>query len=274
MKVGVLYISKVFKRKEALFAMAHIEQGIHENSKTYRSFDPLTVCQRQLDGEPCLYCYVQAGRDNNFCAKDIIRVPIKYVDYIKEQMTDYVVDKLNGLGGIRMFSYSDYFSCLDGSIGRFLDDCLDRGLNAKAITKEEDFIDEWHSHPALNMIHVSVDFLYDVDCDSSPISLTKAKSLRDKYDKVCIRGVFLNNDALDKHSEDVDIITLNHALFNSPDQVESHLFSKEERRQVTEDNFGKVCASGPSGKCKDCPTKCGTSAADISYDDWHVQMQE
>lgn len=237
--------------------MPHIAEGIHKNTKTYRSFDPVTVCKRQEDGEPCLYCYVQAGRDTGFCAKKVVRDPFEYEGFVSDRMTDAHIEKLNKLGGIRMFSYGDYFPSLDDAIQKFLDDCLEEGLDVKAITKEPEFIEKFHDHEALKMIHVSVDFLTDVECNSGPISLEEAHELSTKYDKVLIRGVFLNNSYIDKHAEDVDIITLNHAIFNSPDELDVHLFTKEERRELGQDYAGKVCASGPSGKCKDCPVKCG-----------------
>lgn len=236
--------------------MAHLGGGLHRNSKTLYSFDTTTKCRRKREGRPCHYCYVNVGRDRNWNSKKVFE-HTPYNGFV-QTLARSMIQKLNALGGIRMFSYADYIPDHDEDVSLFLDDCSDVGLHAKAITKETDFISKYASHDAIMTIHVSVDSL-PTGKYGSPISLAQAKDLRYKYPRVLTRAVVLDHEDLEEFGEDkhVDILTLNHEVLPSCEGRSFHLFSRKEVKQAGRDYPGRVCASGPKGKCPDCPVRCG-----------------
>jgi hypothetical protein len=131
-----------------------------KNEKTYYTVDFTTNCPKRQAGHPCPYCYVEAKRDIGFHAKKIID-SIEYNDEI-ENLTQEKIDKLNSLGGVRLFSFGDYMPEQDDDIYQFLCDCRAVGLYVKVITKQLSFIDKFYDEfeDVFSTIHISVDNIH------------------------------------------------------------------------------------------------------------------
>ena len=235
--------------------MPHLGGGLHRNTKTGLSVDFSTVCRRMLADTPCVYCYVHRARENGFCGKEVIK-EVHYNGFVSDLSEEQISD-MNSLGGIRMFAYGDYFEKFDSDYQKFLDDAESRGLCVKAVTKETDFVDKFADHDALTTTHLSVDNLKGSVEGRSPVTHEEASVYRASKDGVQIRAVVLDYDDLEYFSDWVDVLTLNHALWSSDKGKTCYLFSRDERKEISGDYPGMVCAAGPSGKCYDCPTKCG-----------------
>lgn len=223
--------------------------GKHMNQKTGLSFDTTTVCSLARAKVPCEYCYVQSERDNKgWFAKGRILYD-RYDGFVMRLRQDKI-DKLNKTGGIRMFSFGDFLQTHHKDVERFLDDCLLRGLDAKAITKQVKFIEWYHAHGAIKVIHLSIDNLQG-DVGRSPITHPLARRIRQTHRKVQIRAVVLNQDDLDYFGKQkwVDILTLNHGNNGF------HWFKKEERQAAANLYPGRVCCV--SKNCFDCEIRCG-----------------
>lgn len=235
--------------------MPHLHGGLHKNKKTLYSVDFTTKCLRVRKGNPCRYCYVARRRMNTGKGKkEIDYVP--YDGFVRD-FRPRTIAKLNALGGIRMFAYSDFLPEHSADTQRFLEDCAEKGLQAKALTKQIEFVHLYHDSNAISTINVSVDNLEDPY--GSPISLEEAWELREAYGKVLVRAVIVDEEDLELFGEQgwADILTLNHALWPSTPRKTCHLFSKEEKREIASRFPGRVCASGKTGRCADCPVKCG-----------------
>jgi len=224
---------------------------ISENQKTIRSFDTTTRCKRVREGNPCAYCYVVSARNIGCRGK----IEADYLPYTGEvlRMGKDLVKKLNKVGGIRVFSFGDYMPEHAEDIKRFLDDCSKRKLHVKVITKETSFIRDFHNHPAIKVIHLSVDGLQG-DIGRSPITLRNAQKYRAKYEKVLIRAVCLNDSEIDTFGRKptVDIITLNHGKKLSV----ANTYYKHEDVVKTAVKFpDKVCCA--SKNCENCKIRCG-----------------
>lgn len=238
-------------------SLAHCGGGLHKNKKTLYSVDFTTICPRVRQGTPCRYCYVHRRRVNTGKGKKEIEY-VPYNGFVRD-FRPSIIAKLNAFGGLRMFAYADYMPEHDADISRFLADCKNAGLQAKALTKHVGFIEKFGSHTALSVINVSVDNLEDPY--GSPVSLEEAWDLRQRFGNVLIRAVIVDEEDLvvfgDKSR--ADILTLNHALWPSTPKKRCHMFSNVEKQEIATRFPGRVCASGPSGKCSDCPVKCGTA---------------
>ena len=221
------------------------------NSKTVRSFDLTTVCARTRAGKSCPYCYVAAARARGFRDK-------KEKDY--EPYNGWVmalwpetVERLNAVGGIRMFAFSDYEPAFRADVRRFLGDCCLRGLGAKAVTKARVFVSHFHDHPALNVVHVSVDNLGGA---GSTVTHAAARRLRERYRKVRVRCVCLNPADLEYFGAQdwVDVITLNHGCNGF------HRFTRDERERAAERYGDRLCCT--TGGCAGCEIRCRVDADD------------
>jgi len=215
---------------------------ITKNEKTIKSIDCDTICPKRKSGKSCRYCYVETARRNKWNSKHLA----EFTEYKGVNFRQETIDKLNSVGGIRLFSFSDYKPEHDEKLNKILDDCLAKGLKVKAITKQVEFIEKYHNHPAISVIHVSVDNVGD------GVDLKTAKRLRKKYDTVIIRSVILKDEDLDILAKVSDIVTFNHGnngFVNYSKQVE--------RMQALIKKFrleGKVCCS--TEKCISCDVKC------------------
>ena len=217
---------------------------ISRNAKTIRSCDFTTDCPLRRKGKACKYCYVESARDINYNAKNI--VDFMGYDGAVKKYTRQTIEKLNGAGGIRLFSFGDYMPDHRNDCQRFLDDCHAKGLQVKAITKQTLFIDTFGSHPAIRRIHISID-----NTNDSPVAWETAKEYRDSNNKVKIRCAIMKDEDI-KAMEFVDVFTFNHAR-----GLKKHgfkMYSKKKVAEMAKIYPGKVCCQ--TGNCATCPIKC------------------
>jgi len=151
-----------------------------------------------------------------------------------------------------MFAFGDYLRKHAKEVEKFLADCQARQLPVKAITKVVRFVYDWHDHPAMQLINVSVDNLKAGG--RSPITLKTALELRKNFRKVRIRAVALSPEDLVLFGKNkrVDVITLNHGrngFYN---------FSHDERDEAAKAYPGRVCCV--NSVCDGCTTLCGLNA--------------
>jgi hypothetical protein len=233
--------------------MGLFKGGKHTNAKTKLSYDLSTICPLIRAGKGCEYCYVAAQRESDGWLKKQESDYDKYDGWVLRLRQD-TVDELNEVGGIRMFSFGDYFPEHRKDVDRFLEDCDVRGLRAKAITKQLSFVKHFHDNPVISVIHVSVDNLKG-RVGRSPITHTMAQRYRNLYDKVRVRSVVLSDEDMEYFgSQDwVDILTFNHAMNGFK------LFSREEVEAAAKRFAGRVCCE--TKKCKGCKVRCGFEGA-------------
>lgn len=224
-----------------------MQSAIHSNSKTGNSIDLTTDCPKRRAGNPCKYCYVEASRKIGYNAKTVSE-HCPYTGEIK-RFTVKKVEYLNSCGGIRMFSFGDYMVEHRMEITKILNDCESVGLSVKVITKVPDFIKHFHNHPAVRVIHLSVDAVGD------GVDWKLAKRLREMYSKVLIRAAIMRPEDVET-LDFVDIFTFNHAggLAN----LGYRKFSKVEVSDYAEKLGNRVCCT--TGKCFSCPVKCGIAS--------------
>lgn len=218
--------------------------AISSNSKTGFSIDCTTDCPKRRAGKACQYCYVEQSRKVGFNAKNIVETCLYNHEILRFSAAK--IAKLNVSGGIRMFSFGDYMVEHRATIQAILDDCATMGLLVKVITKVPEFIEEFHSHPAIRRINVSVDNVGD------GVDWNVAKSLRKKYSKVRIRSAIMRPEDVQALAFS-DVFTFNHASGLS--HLGYRKFSKIENMNYFASLDGKVCCS--TGACFSCPLKCG-----------------
>lgn len=210
-----------------------------KNVKTFRSLDFTTVCPKLQAGNPCPYCYVECARKAGFNAK------IKYdrLAYTGEiaRMKKATVQKLNRTGGLRVFSFADYYSWMDKELMQVVADAKKVGLKLKAVTKQPQFVHKFWKY--FNVIHVSIDAI------GHGVNWETAQKLREMYPNVLIRSVVLDESEIENLTQVSDIITLNHG--QNPFQK----FGPGERQELAEKLPGRIC--GASESCLDCQVKCG-----------------
>ncbi len=162
-----------------------IRSSVTRNPKTFYSFDP-SPCPRKTQGNPCPYCYTLSSA---FKMPAVI-LPYSITREI-QRISQRMIDKLNSTGGIRIFSRGDYDGRpeTDAQIDLFLNDCKERGLRTKAITKNLSFIDRHHDNPGLTTVNISLDRF-------ETVPFATATAYREKYNKVTLRMVILNDEDL------------------------------------------------------------------------------
>lgn len=219
---------------------------LRDNGKTLRSFDVTTVCARARAGNPCPYCYVETARKHGFRPKSVV----DYTPYDGWVMTlkQDTIDRLNAMGGCRMFSFADYEPSFRADCRRFLGDCCLRGLSAKTVTKVPLFVAHHHDNPAISVIHLSVDSLKK---GGSQVRHETAIRMRERYRKVLVRAVCLSREDLEHFGTCgwVDILTLNHG------QNGFHQFSQAERDEAARQYGGRLCCADKV--CEKCSVRCG-----------------
>ena len=223
--------------------------GKHKNMKTGLSFDVTTICPLTRAGRPCSYCYVNTHRKMGD-AHSKGRSKYDRYDGFVLRLKKSTIDQLNEVGGIRMFSFGDYFSEHRDDVERFLLDCDLRRLYAKTITKQLKFVHVFHDNPRISTIHISVDNLKG-NIGRSPINHPTAKRTRDKYKKVRVRAVILSEEDLNYFEKQswVDILTLNHGINGF------HNFTAADRSRIAKQYPGRVCCAGHV--CRNCEIMCG-----------------
>lgn len=217
------------------------------NTKTYRSFDTSTICPRREEGNSCPYCYVENERVHGsmYGKREIKEIPY---DGMVMRMSPNTIEKLNAMGGMRMFAFSDYIPKHAAWVRQFLDECEFRGLGTKVITKVPLFIRHFHDHPAINVIHASVDSI------GYGIPYARAKRDREQFAKVRVRAVCLNPEDLEwfGRQEWVDILTLNHGFGKGNNRY--HRFTPEERERAAIAYGTRLCCQ--THVCATCHVKC------------------
>jgi len=221
------------------------------NSKTLCSVDFTTDCPLRRIGAACPYCYVEAARDANFNAK-VLETDRPYNREVL-RFTKAKIVKLNSLGGIRLHSFGDYIREEHReSMQLFLDDCFQVGLKVKAITKQETFLADFGDHPALSIVHLTVD-----NIGASPVAWDRALQLRQWYPNLRIRAVCLSDADVAAMAPWVDIVTLNHRNLGHkvPGSVNfSARHNKAKKAAIVAQYPEKVCCQ--TGKCSSCPIHC------------------
>jgi len=229
-----------------------INKCIMNNSKTIKTCDFTTDCPKRRTNKQCKYCYVEASRSIGFNAKKVI----DRIEYKGEvlRMTKPTIEKLNNVGGLRLFSFGDYVkedSFID--IYRMLLDCRTKGLKVKVITKVVEFIDDFYSdfHDVFSIIHLSIDNVGDgVDHDI-------ARMYRMTYEKVIIRSVILNDEDMEVLEPLSDILTFNHANIKiEGKQCINYKLYPKKFNALKEEYKNKTCCI--TGSCASCTIKCGT----------------
>lgn len=218
-------------------------KAIQKNAKTIESFDCSTNCPKRVAGRPCSYCYVEASRAIGYNAKKICSACTYNHEVLRFRREK--IDKLNSVGGIRMFSFGDYMPQFDDMIESFLDDCLKVGLKVKVITKQTAFIDKFGLHPAINVINISVDNVGD------GVPWDIAKEYREVFPKVRIRSAIMRDSDVEALAFS-DVFTFNHA--SGLKKYDYKKYRKAEVQAWNEKLEGKVCCA--SGGCKNCSLKC------------------
>jgi hypothetical protein len=220
---------------------------LDRNSKTIRSLDFTTDCPKRRAGNPCVYCYVECSRRLG-CNAKLVHDYRPYAGEIMK-LTNEEINELNACGGLRLFSFGDYMPEHHTDVTLALNDAWTRGLKVKAITKQVNFIDEFHNHPALVMIHVSIDNV------GHGIDWRTAYEYRNKYPKVRIRcAVMKDEDVPAMHF--ADIFTLNHSA--GLKQHGFKMYSHKGREKLVQSYpmiSGKMCCN--TGRCLSCALKCG-----------------
>jgi len=213
---------------------------LHQNQKTAASVDFSTTCgKRSCNTGSCLYCYVDEGRvinkerDKAIAAGGTVKdtglgsaqaktdkLEHNFDPEIFNKMPKSVIDAFNQDGGLRMFSFGDYRDGIDNAnVKATLDAALERGINIKAITKSEEFVEQFGDHPALRL-NVSMD---KVPTDvSNAWTAEKAIAAKQRYPNLRIRSVALNEKEIDEFgkmtmpdgSPLIDVITLYHGKTN------------------------------------------------------------
>jgi hypothetical protein len=217
------------------------------NHKTLISFDVSTRCPRTRAGRPCPYCYVDAPRRHGGARAKRVRDRIPYDNWVLN-LKQATVDRLNAMGGVRMFAFGDYEAKRRRDVSRFLGDCLLRGLGAKAITKAPPFLERHHDAPALWTAHLSVDSL---GAAGGGIAYAEARRLRARYAKTLVRAVCLSPEDLEFFGSRpwVDILTLNHGANGF------HRFTPAEKLAAAARYGDRLCCAG--GVCAACDVRCG-----------------
>lgn len=222
--------------------METIVSCICKNKKTFKSLDLSTNCPKRIAGNPCKYCYVECARKKGFNAKTVYNK----IDYNGEilRMRRDTIDKLNSMGGLRVFSFGDYIhEIMFDDMMQIVTDAKLVGLKLKAITKVPMFVELFHNF--FNIIHISVD---NVGCG---IDWNESKTLKSKYPNVLIRAAIMSHDDVQALEPWCDILTFNHA------DNGFKRFYPEERSKYAEIYPGKVCCQ--TNKCETCTVKCGQS---------------
>jgi hypothetical protein len=227
--------------------------GKHKNMKTVLSVDFTTVCGPMREGKPCAYCYVNSGRLGGGAMKKRVVEHESYDGWVLRLRQD-MVDTLNRDGGLRLFGSGDYLPEHRNDMRAVLDDCVERDLSCRALTKSTVFVKHFAAHPAVRVINLGIDAL-PPELGRSPVTWEQAKRYRAKYENVLVRAVAVTPAQVELFGKKdwVDIIT----LYHGPKTVNKfHHFTEAEYNQYCDD-YGpeRICATYV--KCPDCASKCG-----------------
>lgn len=204
------------------------------NSKTYRSFDLSTSCPKLDAGIPCQYCYVLQARQANVRPKQLID-KIEYKDEVL-RLRQSTIDKLNSMGGLRMWAFADYKEWMDPHINKLIEDAAVRDLKLKAVTKQEKFCFKYYNN--------SISIQYSVDRVGNPIPIW-----RDKYPNILIRAMVRNREDAKYFYDKVDILTPYHGK-----KISDKYRPLEAKKACAELAPAKTCCK--TNSCASCDVKC------------------
>jgi hypothetical protein len=227
--------------------------GKHKNMKTDIAVDFTTICGPMRAGKPCAYCYVNTARDNGGLYQKTLIDRENYDGWVM-RLRQAKVDKLNRDGGLRLFGSGDYLKEHKMDMRRLLDDCQEREIQCRALTKSLDFVRTFAAHPAIRVINLAIDAL-PPSMGRSPVGWCLAKKYKDKYPNVLIRAVATTPRDLKLFGNLswVDIITLYHG---AKTKHNFHPFTEEEHQAACA-AYGEERICSTYLKCPDCKSKCG-----------------
>jgi len=239
----------------------------------------------EANNPTCTYCYVESARE----IKDMNpRYP--YAKAEKKGQTyqgdiagwkQKTVDKFNRMGGLRFFSSGDYIedTATDTQIEKIIADAEKVGLQLKAITKQEKFVNNYGKRvfkdgplKGKNVFNINM----SVD-EARGFNLTNAINIKKQHSdgkNVNIRVVATNIEQAVKYSlePEVDVITLLHFSSRGKRMKNQELYYnmktgskgwkeaiKAMKKAHPKANWNKVlsklcCATT---KCVSCPNACG-----------------
>ena len=242
-------------------------KALDSNMKTLKSFDTSTLCNKKRDfialieqgmdvndipddKKPCSYCFIEYHRDKqSFFAKRLCEKNVYKNDILR--MNQKTIDKLNSMGGLRFFVNADYLIDHKDMIKVALDDCLKVGLKAKAITKQIDFIFDFHDHKAITCINYSIDTLA---CNS--MGLKEIAKIKKEYKKIKIRLVVLKDSDFTFYAKSkIDVFCLYHGQSSKEKNFKNYTLKDRKEYGLKYDISNKVCCL--TGKCITCKVRCG-----------------
>lgn len=208
---------------------------LDNNLKTLKSLDPSTICPKVKEGDPCEYCYVVSARKIGFRAKKEIDRREYKRDILR--LRQPTIDKLNRMGGLRIFSFGDYESWMDKYLEMALDDAKEKNLLLKAITKQREFIDKYRGKIFIN---------YSID-DIKPEPEWISNYLGDD---VKLRVLIRNRTEAKKWASRADVLTPYHGPKLSDEYQPGNAMTACIGLAP-----GKTC--GKTKRCISCDVRCG-----------------
>jgi len=204
------------------------------------------------------------------------------------RMSQGKIDKLNKMGGARLYSSGDYTNTEweDEQIAALFTDAEKRNLKIKVITKQPDFIKNWAldengaPRKAISVINLSVDNVSAYGLESTTIPLEIAKEYKKNYPNVRIRSVALNPKEAVMYVNDpnVDVVTLFHGSAKDTakeydNKIEVVNMSpgtkawKDLMKMLPVNKRKKFCCGylgqeGIIGKCVGCELRCDSNGCE------------
>lgn len=211
---------------------------IDNNTKTFKSIDFSTVCPKLKKGTPCEYCYVNINRQSNTWVKKKIVFMREYTDQVIN-LPEKSIERLNSMGGLRIFSFSDYEPWMDENLRRLIGEAKSRNLKLKAITKQKEFIDKYKDDVFIN---ISIDNVYP-----KPVWVWGYK-----HKNVKIRMMIRNGEEAEKWAQDsrISVLTPYHGK-----KINNNYRPKEAMEACIKLAPEKTCCK--THKCETCDVKCG-----------------
>jgi hypothetical protein len=212
---------------------------LDSNYKTYKSLDFTTLCPKVKKGNQCEYCYVQNARNRNTGRAKKISYMRPYKDSIT-RFRQTTVDKLNAMGGLRLFAFGDYEPWMKDNLNKVIQDAKKKELKLKAITKQMEFVELFKDRVFIN---ISVDAI-------TPIR-EWVWDLRG--DNVKVRMLIRNKKEAEIWHKDIDVLTPYHGP-----KINENYRAQEARDACTSLAPEKTCCITPT--CVGCGVMCGSSA--------------
>jgi hypothetical protein len=221
--------------------------AFQENKKVLISIDLDSNCPFRKGGRPCLYCYVEQPRsqvalgEEGAQKKNIVSA-YSYDGQIRTMDKETIDFFNNQLGGMRVFSFSDFTPEIQGMMDEIVADAQDVGLRLRVITKQKSMLDRYvnkdniYFNVSTDMEHFWVPGVSDQGMDerlarlmntmyneakpmiSNAMSIDEATAYYNRYpEKVRIRYVATSLDDANRALADkrIHIITMYHGSSNN-----------------------------------------------------------